>query len=83
MKCYSCLDQRGAGPENRRAERLLLEMEVEDLTVDGRQGIRRRKVECKHHEMPLESNQHITEISTKPENAVLPILLILIKPVFL
>lgn len=56
MECYCCLDQRGAGPENRWAERLLLEMEVEDLTIDGRQGIRRWKVECKHREMPLESN---------------------------
>lgn len=56
MECYCCLDQRGASPENRRAERLLLEMEVEDLTVDGRQGIRRWKVECEHREMPLKSN---------------------------
>lgn len=53
MERDCCLDQRGAGPENRWAERLLLEVDTEDLTIDGGQGIQRWEVEREHGEMSL------------------------------
>ena len=39
--------------ENPRAERVLLEVEREDLTVDGVQGLWRGEVHCKNREMSL------------------------------
>lgn len=56
MERDRCLDQRRASPEDRRAECLLLEIEAEDLTVDGGQRIQRWKVEGEHGEMSLKNN---------------------------
>lgn len=53
VKSYGCLNDSCSTTLNKGTEELLLQMTTQDLTEDRPLSITRRKVHCKHREMPL------------------------------